>query len=138
MSQNIVEDLKRAYAAFSRGAIQEAVSTLDLAPDILWSEPKEFYAGGSYRGPEGVAHYLTLSYESSDQVESLPEEILQVGDRVFVLVHFKATPKGGGPQREGRIADVYTLRDGKVVQMQAYSDPGEARRAVGLPSNSPS
>jgi ketosteroid isomerase-like protein len=27
--------------------------------------------------------------------------------------------------REGHIADVYTVQDGKIVQMQAYSDPEE-------------
>jgi len=47
-------------------------------------------------------------------------------------VHFHAWPKEGGQPLEGRIADVYTIQDGKVVQMQAYSDPEEARKAVGL------
>jgi hypothetical protein len=28
--------------------------TLDLAPDILWSEPEDFYAGGTYQGPQGI------------------------------------------------------------------------------------
>jgi ketosteroid isomerase-like protein len=37
--------------------------------------------------------------------------------------------------KEGRIADVYTVHDGKVVQMQAYRDPEEARKAVGLLPN---
>ncbi len=41
-------------------------------------------------------------------------------------------PKGGGQMREGHIADVYTVHDGKIVQMQAYGDPEEARKAVGL------
>jgi ketosteroid isomerase-like protein len=62
----------------------------------------------------------------------LPEEILEVGDKIVVFVHFQAWPKGGGQMREGHIADVYTVHDGKIVQMQAYSDPEEARKAVGL------
>ena len=36
-----------------------------------------------------------------------------------------------GYRREGHIADVYTLHEGKVVQMQAYADPAEARKAIG-------
>jgi ketosteroid isomerase-like protein len=132
MNKHIIEGIRRAYDAFSRGDIQSAVEAVDLAPDILWSEPEEFYAGGTYRGPQGVAEYLTLSYASSEKVQSLPEEILEVGDKILVIVHFQATPKGGGQPREGRIADVYTVQDGKIVQMQAYSDPEEARKAVGL------
>jgi ketosteroid isomerase-like protein len=34
--------------------------------------------------------------------------------------------------REGHISDVYTIRKGKIVQMQAYADPLEARQALGL------
>lgn len=132
MNKHIIEGLPRAYEAFSRGDIQGAVDAVDMALDIIWTEPDEFYAGGTYRGRQGVAEYLTLSYNSSDKVQSLPEEILEVGDKIFVLVHFHAWPKGGGQPREGRIADVYTVRDGKIVQMQAYSDPEEARKAVGL------
>src|SRR6266567_7896818 len=132
MNKHIIEGIRRAYDAFSRGDIQGAVESVDLAPDILWSEPEDFYAGGTYWGPQGVAEYLTLSYESSEKVQSLPEEILEVGDKIVVLVHFQAWPKGGGQMREGRIADVYTVQDGKIIQMQAYRDPEEARKAVGL------
>src|SRR5216683_616961 len=82
--------------------------------------------------PQGVAEYLTRSSESSEKAQSLPEEILEVGDKIVVFVHFQAWPKGGGQLREGRIADVYTVQDGKIVQMQAYSDPEEARIALGL------
>lgn len=132
MDKSIIERLRRGYEAFSRGDIQGAVDALDPDPDILWSEPDDFYAGGTYRGRQGVAEYLTLSYEASEKVSSLPEEIQEVGDKIFVLVHFQAWPKGGGQMREGHIADIYTVRDGRFVQMQAYSDPEEARKSVGL------
>jgi len=73
-----------------------------------------------------------LSREPCEKAESLPEEIIEIGDKIVVFVHFQAWPSGGGQPREGRIADVYTIQHGKVVQMQAYSDPEEARKAVGL------
>ena len=130
MSEQIIEGIRQAYDAFNRGDIQRAITAITVDPDVLWIEPDEFYAGGTYRGPEGVARYLTLSYESAAKVRSVPEEIIEVGDTVLVFVHFHAWPKAGGQPREGHIADVYTIRDGKVVKMQAYSDPEEARRAV--------
>ena len=132
MNKHIIEGIRRAYDAFSRGDIQGAVDAVDLDPDILWREPEDFHAGGAYRGREGVAEYLTLSREPFEKAQSLPEEILEVGDKIVVFVHFQAWPKGGGQPIEGRIADVYTVQDGKVVRMQAYSDPEEARKAVGL------
>jgi ketosteroid isomerase-like protein len=133
MTDSIIDGIRRAYEAFSRGDIQSAVNAVEMAPDILWVEPPEFYAGGTYHGRQGVADYLTKSREASEQLQSLPEEILEVGDRIVVFVHFQAWPLGGDLMREGHIADVYTVQNGCVVQMQAYSDPEEARRAVGLP-----
>lgn len=130
MSKTMSDKLKRAYAAFSRGAIEEAVDAIEADSEIVWTEPGEFYAGGTYHGRAGVIEYLTKSYEASERVESLPEEIIEAGDKIVVFVHFQAWPKGGGQMREGHIADVYTVRDGRIVRMQAYSDPAEARRAI--------
>ena len=133
MSKNIIDGLKYAYEAYCRGDIEGAVDAIDLDPDILWIEPKEFYACGTYRGRQGVINYLTLAYSATEQVQNVPEEILVVGDKIAVFLHFRAWPKGGGEPREGHIADVYTLHEGKVVQMQAYADPAEARKAIGYP-----
>ncbi|HTK05538.1 MAG TPA: nuclear transport factor 2 family protein [Ktedonobacteraceae bacterium] len=134
MDKHIIERIRNAYGAFSRGDIQGIVDAVDLDANALWIEPEEFYAGGIYRGRQEIMKYYTLSYESSEEVQSVPEEIIEIDDKIFVLVHFRAVPRGGGEPREGRIVDVFTVRDGKIVQMQAYSNPEEARKAVGLPS----
>jgi ketosteroid isomerase-like protein len=133
MSKTVVDGLRHAYAAYCRGDIQGAVDSIDLAPTILWIEPKEFSAGGTYHGRQGVIDYLTRAYAANEQVENVPEEIIEVGDKIAVFLHYQAWPKGGGQPREGHIADVYTVHAGKVVQMQAYADPTEARKAIGLP-----
>ncbi len=70
MNKQIIDNLRRGYDAFSRGDIQGAIDAVDPDPDILWSEPESFYAGGIYRGRQGVAEYLTLSYEASEKVQT--------------------------------------------------------------------
>ena len=52
MSKNIIDGLRYAYEAYCRGDIEGAVDAIDVDPDILWIEPKEFYAGGTYLGRE--------------------------------------------------------------------------------------
>ena len=37
---------------YCRGDIQGAVDSIDIDPNILWIEPKEFSAGGTYQGRE--------------------------------------------------------------------------------------
>ena len=76
MSKNIVDGLRYAYEAYCRGDIQGAVDAIDVDPDILWIEPKEFYAGGTYQGRQGVIDYLTLAYSATEKVQNVPEEIL--------------------------------------------------------------
>lgn len=133
MSRTIIDGLKHAYEAYCRGDIQEAVDSIDIDPNILWIEPQEFYAGGTYHGRQGVIDYLTRAYAATEKVQNVPEEIIEVGDKIAVFLHFQAWPKGESQPQEGHIADVYTVHSGKVVQMQAYADPTEARKAIGLP-----
>ena len=90
MSKNIVDGLRYAYEAYCRGDIQGAVDAIAVDPDILWIEPKEFYAGGTYRGREAVIDYLTRAYSANEQVQHAPEEILVVGDKIAVFLHFQA------------------------------------------------
>jgi len=132
MNKPIVEGLRHAYEAYCRGDIQEAVDSIDIDSSILWIEPNEFYAGGTYQGRQGVIDYLSLAYSAVEKVQNVPEEIVEIGDKIAVFLHFHAWPKGGGEMQEGHIADVYTIHEGKIVQMQAYADPMEARKALGL------
>ncbi|GHO96532.1 hypothetical protein KSF_065800 [Reticulibacter mediterranei] len=132
MHKTLVDGLRHAYEAYCRGDIQGAVDSIDIDPNILWIEPKEFYAGDTYQGRQGVIDYLTRAYAANEKVQNVPEEILEVGNKIAVFLHFHAWPKGDGQMREGHIADVYTIQEGKVVQMQAYADPLEARQALGL------
>ena len=52
----------------------------------------------------------------------MPEEILVVGDKIAVFLHFQAWPKGGGEPREGHIADVYK---GVVLKGMHFTLTGE-------------
>src|SRR5580658_7160809 len=96
--------LKSAYAAFNRGDIDAAVESFD--PQIEWSEPVEFPGGGAYHGRDEVKRYLTQSRAP--------------------------WAEGSNEWTDVRLADVYTIRDGKIVQMRAFADRQEALRWVGV------
>jgi hypothetical protein len=63
---SIEKSKKQAIAGFampmppSTGDIDAAVASLD--PNIEWTEPAEFFGGGSYHGIQGVKRYLTQSH----------------------------------------------------------------------------
>jgi ketosteroid isomerase-like protein len=92
--------------------------------DVEWIEPDEFPNGGTHRGPAAVADYLRASYESWSSVVSEPTAHRR-GDRIVVVHHVHGILADGTPQ-EATVADVFTVRDGRVVRMVAYADPTEA------------
>jgi ketosteroid isomerase-like protein len=122
--------LRGAYAAFNRGDMDAAVEPLDA--EIEWTEPAEFPGGGTYHGREAAKHYLTQSRAAWAEVSSEPERFITAGNRIVVFVHARVRAKGGNEWQDVRLADVYTFRDGKVIQMRAFADRQEALRWVGV------
>lgn len=127
--ERVVATLRNAYAAFNRGDIDAAVAGLD--PQIEWSEPESFPGGGTYHGRDGAKRYLTQSRAAWAEVISEPEQFIDAGDRIVVFVHARVRAKESNDWQEVRLADVYTVRDGKIVAMRAFADRQEALRWVG-------
>jgi ketosteroid isomerase-like protein len=123
-SEQTVSDLRNAYAAFNRGDIDDALTPLD--PQIEWSEPAEFPGGGTYHGLAGVKRYLTQSRAGFEEGGSEPEQFIPAGNKIVVFVHARVRPKGSKEWHDFRLADVYTIRDGKAIEMRAFSDRQEA------------
>ena len=110
----------RAYAAFNRGDIDAALEPLDA--QIEWSEPAAFPGGGAYHGRSGVKQYLTQSRATWAEGSSEPEQFITVGDKIVVFVHARIRPKGSNAWQDVSFADVYTVRNGKAIQMRAFTD----------------
>jgi ketosteroid isomerase-like protein len=127
--EQMIAALCGAYAAFNRGDIDAALEPLDIA--IEWSEPREFPGGGTYHGRDGVKHYLTQSRATWSEVSSEPEQFISAGNRIVVFVHARVRPPGSSEWRDASLADVYTVRNGKAIQMRAFADRQEALRSAG-------
>ncbi len=135
VSPQTITDLRAAYAAFNRGNIEAAVESFD--PQIEWAEPAEFPGGGTYHGREAVKGYLARSRAAWADAISEPERFVTSGNRVVVFVHAWVRPKDGTKWRDIRLADVYTIQNGKAVQMRAFCDRQEALRWAAAKQPSP-
>ena len=128
--------LRGAYAAFNRGDMDAAVAVLD--PQIEWSEPAEFPGGGAYHGRDEVKRYLTQSQAGWAQGSSEPEQFIPAGNRIVVFVHARFRLKGHNDWQDVKLADVYTVHEGKIVAMRAFADREEALRWAGAGAGAPS
>ena len=124
------EALKRAYAAFNRNDIAATVEALD--PQIEWTEPAGFPGGGTYHGHEGVKAYLSRSRANWAEGSSEPERFIVTGDRIIVFVHARARLKGSSEWNDVRLADVFTFRNGKAIQLRAFADRQQALEWAGV------
>ena len=60
------------------------------------------------------------------------EELIGVGDRVFVTARFRGRGRASGVEVEGRHFEVYMLRNRKVLRVDEYADRADALEAAGL------
>jgi uncharacterized protein len=124
------EALRKAYAAFNQNDIPATVEALD--PQIEWTEPAEFPGGGTYHGHAGVKAYLSQSRAAWAEVHSEPERFIVARDKIIVFVHARVRPKDSTEWHETHLADVFTFRNGKAIQIRAFADRRQALEWAGV------
>ena len=69
-----------------------------------------------------------------DSYDLRPQEYIEVGDKVLVLMHVTARSRSQGLELERRFADLLTCRDGLIVEFANFADWETARSDLGLDS----
>jgi uncharacterized protein len=116
----VVQD---AYAAFGRGDVQALLGYFD--ENIHWKPvhgtARHVPTAGERRGKAAVGEFFKIVSEQVDFLRFEPQEFVAQGDKVIAIGHYVArVPTGRG--FESDFVMVFTLRDGKVVQFQEFSD----------------
>lgn len=122
--------LREAYAAFNRNDISAFAQMFD--PQVEWIEPVEFPGGGTYRGLDGVLAHLAKSRESWAEGSCQPQRIMVAGDRIIQFVDVHVRLKQEAEWREGTVVEVYTFRNGKVIQVRLFADSRQALQWAGI------
>ena len=123
------EALREAYAALNRGDIPAFVKALDS--QIEWTEPAEYPTGGTYRGLAAVEAHLSQARGTWAEGSCEPERFIVAGQRIIVFVHVHVRLKTEAEWREGRLADVYTFRNGKATAFRSFADRRQALEWAG-------
>jgi ketosteroid isomerase-like protein len=129
------EALRDAYAALNRGDIPGFVRVFD--PEILRIEPSDVPQGGTYRGLAAVTAHVSKARGTWAEGGCEPRRFVVAPrgpagcDRIVVLTDVRVRLKAETQWREGRTGDVYTFRDGKVVEFRTFWDEGEALEWAG-------
>jgi ketosteroid isomerase-like protein len=122
MSQENVEIVRRFLSVVDA---DEALTYAD--PGIVWNPIEELPTQGHDAVRTSVAYWRA----EWDDYQVLPEEFLEVGDSVVATVRLRGRGRASGLEIDARFYDVYTLRDGKIVRMDQFTERSEALEAVG-------
>ena len=131
MSEENVEIARRGYAAYNRDGPYAIIEYLD--PEVEWGTPEQDpFMTGTYRGHKGVRRFLDEFFELFEEARIEPEEFLDAGDRVVVPFLFTARTRETGIELTERWAHIWTIKNGKAVRLDQYTDPDKALEAAGL------
>lgn len=123
------EALREAYAALNRNDIPGFVKAFDAQIERI--EPADFPLAGTYRGLAAVTAHVSKGRGTWAEGRCEPQRFIVAGDRVVVFVHVRVRLKHESEWREGRVADVFTFRNGKAIQFRTFADERQALEWAG-------
>jgi ketosteroid isomerase-like protein len=130
MSQENVETIREMVAASQRGDWAAAIAPFD--PDVELDQTR-MPGGGIYHGVDGVWSFYRRWFGSWENIKVRPQRVLEVdADRVLSLLEVSGTGRESGAEVSMTTADLYTIREGRIVRAIGYPDQREAVEAAGL------
>jgi ketosteroid isomerase-like protein len=133
MSEENIEMVRRLYAMLSHG--DDALLDL-IAPDFVVDFSRRLVDPFVFRdlNPEMFASVMSEALETWDELPAWePEELIDAGDKVFAFIRTSSRGKASGVEVEAYVANVWTFRDGKPVELKYFGeDRAAAIAAAGL------
>jgi ketosteroid isomerase-like protein len=123
MSNADVSFIQSLYAAFGRGEIATIIAA--MTPDSTWQlvgRPSDHPLLGTRKGKAGVQEFFDTLAKTQDATEFSPREFYPSGDKVFVLGHYAWKLRKTGRTAESDFIHIFTVKNGKVVQFQEFTD----------------
>ena len=129
MSQENVETARAIFTTWNAGDMDAFSELLD--PAVILRLPPRWPEPGPFEGREAVMGEFEQAREifDFDLVEAI-SYFVDVGDRVAVRWTWRG--QGHGPAASMELSSVYTLRSGRLVEIEFFWDHADALEALGL------
>ena len=125
-----IESLNNAYAALNRNDIAGFVKDFD--PQIERLEPADFPLGGTYRGIDAVKAHIAQGRATWAEGTCTPERFVVAGDKIVLFIRIHVRLKDKTQWLDGEIGDVFTFRNGKVIQFRTFGEFHDALEWAGV------
>jgi len=128
MSEQNVALMKRFYETFTTTG-EMPWEMLDEAVEVRDHDTPD---QGVYRRRAGVERWLRDWGAAWAEWSFEPEEFIDAGEAVVVVVRMHAKGMGSGAELDRQDALVYRFRDDKIVRTDYYNSKDQALRAAGV------
>ncbi len=112
--------MRRLHAAFA--ARDEATVAELIHPDIVWIQNPRAPDPRTLYGYEGLRELRAIMAEAFEGIELVIDELYDRDDEVVAVGHMRARGKGSGAVIEEDRAWWWTVREGRVVRHQTFTD----------------
>ncbi len=121
MSEQNVDIVKKVYASVARGDFARDL----LDPQVEWIEANvpDLWFSGTHHGIDAVMNQvMEPTAEHLDGFRLQCDRYLDAGDCVVVTGRFLGRGKDTGIALEAPFAHILTLRGGKIIRFEGYTD----------------
>ena len=125
-----MEALNLLFAAINRNDMEAIIKDFD--PQIVRIEPEGFPTAGTYRGIAEVQEHVTKGRGTWAEGTCEPEEFFTHGDKVVVYLHVRVRLKDATDWVDGRFADGFVFRAGKIIQYLSFGERRDALQWAGI------
>ena len=133
MSQENVEVVRRVTDVMDAEGFEAALPAfLEAAhSDVEWREDPAWPGSATYRGVEQVRQVILDRMDTLD-FDQQTEDLIDVDDKVVVLVRWVGRGKASGAQGEISMAMIWTVREQAIMRVEFFLDRAQALAAAGL------
>lgn len=122
---NRVETLQKIYDAINHNNIPGALEFFD--PGIVRVEPEGFPTSGTYKGLTEVGIHFTSARATWDEGACKIAATETHKDKIMAIVDVHVRLKDKTEWISGRVADVWTFRNGLVTDFRSFLSKEEAQ-----------
>ena len=132
VKQTNVDIVKGMYADFSTGNIPGVLAALD--PKAEWNEAENFiyWEGKPFVGPDAIVNGVFAKIGAEWEYWKIENLKLYNMDNGMVLAtgRYQAKYNKNSAVIDAQVAHVWTLKDGKVITFQQYTDTKQVSEAI--------
>lgn len=118
------------FAAINRNDFPSVIHLFD--PEVVRIEPSGYATAGVHHGHESLINHMAQGRSTWAEGSCEPKKFLEVGDKVLAFVEVHVRLKDKTDWINGSVADVFTFKNGKVIEMRTFWEDQQALDWLGV------